>query len=122
MLSRLPFPANPAKREDAADLHECGTLDFFWYVRLPLARPALRAMSVLETIKAWNEQFLPLLVFTDESGWRLPLGIRQFQGQFGTDWGLVRAFVSHLINPAVLVYIFIHRSIVTGLAGGEFKG
>lgn len=104
MLNHRPFPG---KREDAADLHGCGTLDFFWYVLLPLARPALSAISVLETIKAWNEQSLSLLVFTDESRWLLPLGIRQFQGKFGTDWGPVRAFVARLIIPAVLVCIFI---------------
>ncbi|MBK9748648.1 MAG: carbohydrate ABC transporter permease [Anaerolineae bacterium] len=63
-------------REDAADLHGCGTLDFFWYVRLPLARPALSTITVLQTIKAWNEFFLPRLVFTDDSGWPLPLGMQ----------------------------------------------
>jgi raffinose/stachyose/melibiose transport system permease protein len=45
-------------------------------VRLPLARPALSTITVLQTIKAWNEFFLPRLVFTDDSGWSLPLGMQ----------------------------------------------
>lgn len=122
LILRGFFRAIPSELEDAAYIDGCNTLGFFWYVLLPLARPALGAVVVLQTIVAWNEYFLPLLVFTDDSKWPLTLGIMQFQGQFGTDWGRVMAFVSLLIVPAVLFYLFTQRYIVTGLTGGELKG
>lgn len=122
LILRGFFRAIPSELEDAAYIDGCGTLGFFWYVLLPLARPALGAVVVLQTIVSWNEYFLPLLVLTDDSKWPLTLGIMQFQGQFGTDWGRVMAFVSLLIVPAVLFYIFTQRYIVTGLTGGELKG
>lgn len=122
LILRGFFRAIPSELEDAAYIDGCGTLGFFWYVLLPLARPALGAIIVLQTIVAWNEYFLPLLVFTDDSKWPLTLGMMQFQGQYGTDWGRVMAFVSLLIVPAVLFYIFTQRYIVTGLTGGELKG
>ena len=122
LILRGFFRAIPSELEDAAYIDGCGTLGFFWYVLLPLARPALGAVIVLQTIVAWNEYFLPLLVFTDNTKWPLTLGIMQFQGQYGTDWGRVMAFVSVLIVPAVLFYIFTQRYIVTGLTGGELKG
>jgi raffinose/stachyose/melibiose transport system permease protein len=122
LILRGFFRAIPSELEDAAYIDGCGTLGFFWYVLLPLARPALGAVIVLQTIVAWNEYFLPLLVLTDDSKWPLPLGIMQFQGQYGTDWGRVMAFVSLLIVPAVLFYILTQRYIVTGLTGGELKG
>jgi raffinose/stachyose/melibiose transport system permease protein len=122
LILRGFFRAIPSELEDAAYIDGCGTLSFFWYVLLPLARPALGAVVVLQTIVSWNEYFLPLLVFTDDSKWPLTLGIMQFQGQFGTDWGRVMAFVSLLIVPAVLFYILTQRYIVTGLTGGELKG
>lgn len=122
LILRGFFRAIPSELEDAAYIDGCGTLGFFWYVLLPLARPALGAIIVLQTIVAWNEYFLPLLVLTDDSKWPLTLGIMQFQGQYGTDWGRVMAFVSLLIVPAVLFYIFTQRYIVTGLTGGELKG
>jgi raffinose/stachyose/melibiose transport system permease protein len=122
LILRGFFRAIPSELEDAAYIDGCGTLGFFWYVLLPLARPALGAIVVLQTIVSWNEYFLPLLVLTDDSKWPLTLGIMQFQGQFGTDWGRVMAFVSLLIVPAVLFYIFTQRYIVTGLTGGELKG
>jgi len=122
LILRGFFRAIPSELEDAAYIDGCGTLGFFWYVLLPLARPALGAVIVLQTIVSWNEYFLPLLVLTNDAKWPLTLGIMQFQGQFGTDWGRVMAFVSLLIVPAVLFYILTQRYIVTGLTGGELKG
>lgn len=122
LILRGFFRAIPSELEDSAYIDGCGTLGFFWYVLLPLARPSLGAVVVLQTIVAWNEYFLPLLVLTDSASWPLTLGIMQFQGQYGTDWGRVMAFVSLLIVPATLFYMLTQRYIVTGLTGGELKG
>lgn len=122
LILRGFFRAIPIELEDAAYIDGCGILGFFWYVLLPLARPAIGAVLVLQTIVAWNEYFLPLLVLNDEQKWPLTLGIMQFQGQYATDWGRVMAFVSLLIVPAALFYLLTQRYIVTGLTGGEIKG
>lgn len=112
----------PGELEDAAYIDGCSTLEFFVYILLPLSRPALTAVAVLQVIASWNEYFLPLLVLNDQSLWPLPLGISQFQGQYGTDWALVMAYVTLLILPAVVFYLFAEKYIVTGLTGGELKG
>ncbi|MDZ4766142.1 MAG: carbohydrate ABC transporter permease [Chloroflexota bacterium] len=122
LILRTFFRAIPSELEDAAYIDGCSTFEFFRYILFPLARPAIGAILVLQTIVAWNEYFLPLLVLTDESMWPLTLGIMQFRGQYGTDWGKVMAFVSLLIIPAVLFYMLTQRYIVTGLTGGELKG
>ncbi len=112
----------PSELEDAAYIDGCTTFGFFRYILLPLARPALTAVAVLQVIASWNEYFLPLLVLNDQSQWPLPLGVMQYQGQFGTDWARVMAYVSLLIIPAVIFYMFAEKYIVTGLTGGELKG
>jgi len=122
LILRGFFRAIPIELEDASYIDGCSTLGFFRYVLLPLARPALGAILVLQTIVAWNEYFLPLLVLNDDKKWPLTLGIMQFQGQFGTNWAAIMAFVSLLIVPAVLFYLLTQRYIVTGLTGGELKG
>lgn len=122
LILRGFFRTIPSELEDAAYIDGCGTMGFFWYVLLPLARPALGAIVVLQTIVSFNEYFLPLLVLNNESMWPLTLGIMQFQGQYGSDWGRIMAFVSLLIVPAVLFYFATQRYIVTGLTGGELKG
>ncbi len=116
------FISIPGELEDAAYIDGCTTFGFFRHILLPLARPALTAVAVLQVIGSWNEYFLPLLVLNDQTLWPLPLGISQFQGQFGTDWARVMAYVTLLIIPAVIFYLFAEKYIVTGLTGGELKG
>lgn len=116
------FISVPTELEDAAYIDGCTPFGFFWRILLPLARPALTAVAVLQVIAGWNEYFLPLLVLSDANLWPLPLGIMQFQGQFGTDWARVMAYVTLLIIPAVVFYLFAEKYIVTGLTGGELKG
>jgi raffinose/stachyose/melibiose transport system permease protein len=116
------FRSIPGEIEDASYIDGCGTIGFFRYILLPLARPALGTVLVLQTIVAWNEYFLPLLVLNDDKRWPLTLGLFQFQGQYGTDWSRIMAFVSILLVPATIFYLLTQRYIVTGLTGGELKG
>jgi len=116
------FRAIPGELEDAAYIDGCTTFGFFRFILMPIARPALAAVATLQVIAAWNEFFLPLLILNDPKQWPLPLGIMQFQGQFGSDWAGIMAFVTLLIIPAIVFYLFTERYIVTGLTGGELKG
>jgi raffinose/stachyose/melibiose transport system permease protein len=50
------------------------------------------------------------------------LGLQQFQGQYGTDWAPIMAYITLLMIPAVIFYLFTQKYIVTGLTGGELKG
>lgn len=122
LILRGFFASLPQEIEDAAYIDGCSTLGFFWYVALPLVRPALAAVFVLAMVGSWNAFFLPLLVLNKEELWTLPLGIMQFQGQWGTDWARVLAFVSLTLIPTILFYFFAERHIVTGLTAGAVKG
>jgi len=116
------FKAIPRELEDAAYIDGCSRVSFFLYILIPMARPALAAVATLQIISGWNEYFLPLLVLNDPKLWPLPLGMMQFQGQFGTNWSSVMAYVTILMIPAIVFYIFAEKYIVTGLTGGELKG
>ncbi len=122
VILRSFFIHVPSELEDAAYIDGATTFGFFRYILLPLARPALLAVATLQVIAAWNEYFLPLVVLNDQSMWPLPLGIMQFQGQYGTDYARIMAYVTLLIIPAVIFYLFAEKYIVTGLTGGELKG
>lgn len=113
----------PSELEDAAYIDGCTTFGFFYHILLPLSRPALMAVAVIQVINSWNDYFVSLLVLLpDPNLWPLPLGIQQFQGQYGTDWAPIMAYVTLLIIPAIVFYIFTEKYIVTGLTGGELKG
>ena len=89
---------------------------------LPLARPGLSAVAVLTMVTSWNNFFLPLVVLNSDKRWTLPLGVMQYQGQFGTDYAKVLAYVSVAMVPAIVFYLVAERQIIAGLTAGALKG
>jgi raffinose/stachyose/melibiose transport system permease protein len=122
LILRGFFAALPREIEDAAYIDGCSIFGLFWHVALPLVRPALAAVFVLAMVSSWNAFFLPLLVLNQEELYTVPLGIMRFQGQWGTDWARVLAFVSLTMIPTLVFYLFAERHIVTGLTAGAVKG
>jgi raffinose/stachyose/melibiose transport system permease protein len=98
VILRSFFVTIPSELEDAAYIDGCTGVGFFRYILLPLARPALISVATLQVIISWNEYYLPLLVLNDPELWPLPLGIMQFQGQYGTDYARIMAYVTLLIS------------------------
>lgn len=116
------FIGIPQELEEAAYIDGTSMFGFFWYILLPIARPALAAVMVLQIIAAWNDYFLALVVLTSNpQAWPLTLGLQQFQGQYGTDWAPIMAYITLLMIPTVIFYLFTQKYIVTGLTGGELK-
>jgi len=122
LILRGFFASVPLELEEAAAIDGCGTFGFFWRILLPLVRPALAAVVVLTMVASWNNFLLPLLVLNSEQLYTLPLGIMQYQGQFGTDWARVLAFVSLALVPTLIFYFMAERHIVAGLTTGAIKG
>ena len=122
LILRGFFATIPRELDEAAAIDGCTPVGFFVRILLPLMRPALAAVAVLTMVASWNNFFLPLLVLNSEQLYTLPLGIMQFQGQFGTDWGRVLAFVSLTLVPTIAFYLLAERQIIAGLTAGAVKG
>jgi raffinose/stachyose/melibiose transport system permease protein len=122
LLLRGFFATIPRELDEAAAIDGCSAVGYFWRILLPLMRPALAAVAVLTMVLSWNNFFLPLLVLNSEQLYTLPLGVQQFQGQFGTEWNRVLAFVSLSLIPTIGFYLLAERQIVTGLTAGAVKG
>jgi raffinose/stachyose/melibiose transport system permease protein len=122
MILRGFFTAVPAELQDAAYIDGCSSFDFFRRIMLPLVKPSLAAVAALTMILSWNDLLVPLVVLNKDKLWTLPLGIMQFQGQYGQDLALVSAFVALSAIPTVVFYLFAERQIVSGLTAGAIKG
>ncbi len=122
LILRGFFATIPQELEEAAAIDGCTSVGFFVRVLLPLMRPALAAVVVLTMVYSWNDFFLPLLVLNSEKLYTLPLGIMQFQGQFGTNWAAVLAFISLSLVPTIIFYLLAERQIIAGLTAGAVKG
>lgn len=117
------FIGVPKELEEAAYIDGANIYQFFFMILLPMVRPAIFAVATIQIIAAWNEFFLPLVVLGNETeAWPLTLGLMQFQGQYGTDWAAVMTYITILMIPAIIFYLFTQKYIVTGLTGGELKG
>jgi raffinose/stachyose/melibiose transport system permease protein len=121
LLLRNFFRAVPGELEDAAYIDGCGPLGFLWRVLLPLSLPALAIVAVLAMVNSWNQFLLPLIVLNRDSLFTLPLGVMQFQGQYGNDIALVMAYLVIAMVPAVGFYLVAERYLVAGLTAGAVK-
>lgn len=122
VLLRGFFAELPKELFEAALIDGCSYRKMFLQIVLPLSRPILATVGVLALVGSWNNFLLPLVMINRDALYPWPLGIMQFQGQYGTDWGKVLAFVSLTIVPAVGFYLLAQKQIIAGLTAGAVKG
>jgi raffinose/stachyose/melibiose transport system permease protein len=122
LILRGFFVGIPSELQDASYMDGCNDFGFFYYILLPIARPALAAVAALTMIASWNDLLVPLVLINKDKLWTLPLGTMQFQGQYGQDISLVSAFVFLAAVPTLIFYMFAERQIVAGLTAGAVKG
>jgi raffinose/stachyose/melibiose transport system permease protein len=121
-LIRNYFKSMPHELFDAAFVDGCGYAQYFWHVTLPLARPILATVGTVSFVSSWNNYLLPLILLNTETRYPWPLGIMVYQGEFGTDWQLVLAFVTLTILPTIIVFFAAQKHVVAGLTAGAVKG
>jgi multiple sugar transport system permease protein len=122
-LMRQYFLTIPKDYEEAAKLDGAGYFKTYLRVMLPLAGPALAAVTILQFQGTWNDFFWPLIVFLGNSDlYTLPLGIVQFRSEFNTQWPELMAASVLAIGPIALLYIFFQRYFVAGVTAAGVKG
>jgi raffinose/stachyose/melibiose transport system permease protein len=122
VLLRGFFGELPKELFEAALIDGCSYTKMFMQIVIPLSRPIIATVGVLSLVGSWNNFLLPLVMIDRDSLYPWPLGIMQYQGQYGTDWGKVLAFVSLTILPALGFYLLAQKQIIAGLTSGAVKG
>jgi raffinose/stachyose/melibiose transport system permease protein len=109
------------------DLKNAGRIDglseykiFFWLV-LPLVRPAMSTVAVFSMIPIWNDLWFPLILAPGESTKTVTLGSQMFIGQYGTNWNAVLAALSLGIIPVALLYVAFSKNLIRGITSGAVK-
>ena len=123
-LMRQYFLSIPRDLEDAARIDGAGFFTTFWRVMLPLAGPALAAVAILQFQGTWNSFFWPVILLQDPDHYTLPLGLFSFvtSGGFSTNWPPLMAVVVMSTVPILILYIFLQRYFVEGMAASGVKG
>ena len=122
MIFRSFFDGIPAALEDSARIDGCTNWRIFFSVMLPLAKPALIAVAVLQAVSSWNEFLLALLFMTHDDMRTVPLAIIPFIGQFGNQTEYMFATLLLISVPPLLLFVLLQRYFQIGLTTGSVKG
>jgi multiple sugar transport system permease protein len=121
-LLRQFFMSIPRELDEAAKLDGCSFFGIYWRIILPLSRPALVALAIFAIISTWNDFLWPLIV-TNSDGMRvLSIGIASFQGQYTTQYPLLMSGALMATAPMIIVFIFLQKYFIEGIALTGSKG
>jgi len=121
-LLRQFFVSLPVDVEEAARLDGCGPFQIYWRVMLPLAKPGLVALGILTVIAAWSDLLWPLIVNTQPQKMTLAVGLAALQGELTVNYPVIMAAALIATAPLVLVFLFMQRRVVEGIAMSGSKG
>jgi multiple sugar transport system permease protein len=110
----------PRELIDAARIDGAKLIQVWWYVMLPMGRPALLTLGILNTLYCWNDVLISLLVLQRER--TLMVGIAALRGEYTTNVPLLSAGLVLAAAPIVILYAVFQRQIVSGIAVGAVKG
>ncbi|PKO09528.1 MAG: carbohydrate ABC transporter permease [Chloroflexi bacterium HGW-Chloroflexi-2] len=116
------FNSIPKELEEAAEMDGANRLQIFIKIALPLAKPALATLAVIEFLASWNDFLWALLVLKDRTVQTLQPGLRTLQGAYTSEYGLMMAGAVIVAVPVLLLYIFLQRFIVQSVATTGLKG
>lgn len=113
----------PLEIEEAAAIDGCGPLRTFFVVIIPMLRPTLISVGILEIMWIWNDYLLPYLILDRTEYMTIPIHIQYLQGSYGSvDLGAIMALIIISIIPVILFYLTCQKYIIKGVAAGAVKG
>ncbi len=113
----------PLEIEEAAEVDGCSPLRTFFSVVMPMMKPTLISVGILETMWIWNDYLLPYLVLDIKEYRTIPIHIQYLNGSYGqTDIGAIMALIILSIIPIVIFYFSCQKHIIKGVMAGSVKG
>ncbi|NNN68573.1 carbohydrate ABC transporter permease [Vibrio sp. 3-2(1)] len=112
----------PKELLEAAKLDGAGEFRTYWSVVLPLMKPALATLAIVQFVFFWNSFMNPLVVLTSPENYVITQALRSVQGIPNTPWGAVMLGTTISILPLVTIYLFASKQMISGLTSGAVKG
>ena len=112
----------PTSLEEAGRIDGCNQFQTFYQIILPLASPALVITALFSFMSAWTEYVVAAQILQDTHMWTLPLGLKSFESNMGSEWGLYGAASLIVTIPVVILFLSLSKWLVSGLTLGSVKG
>jgi raffinose/stachyose/melibiose transport system permease protein len=117
LILRGYFRSIPDEMIEAAFIDGCSWWAVYWRIVMPVSKPAIVSLLILDGISTWNEFILAQIFIRTQTNRTLPLGVVQFSTEFSTAYELLAAGQIITIMPLILLYLFFQRYFVHGMAG-----
>lgn len=121
LMRQYAASAVPRELIEAARMDGCGEFGIFWWVVLPLLRPALGTLGLVTFIASWNNFIGPLVVMRSAAHYTLPLALRSLQSTVNTEWGALMAGSAVATIPLLVLFALSSRQLIAGLTAGAVK-
>ena len=113
----------PLEIEEVAMIDGCNPIQTFFLIVLPILKPTMVSVGILEAMWVWNDYLLPTLVLDIKSYKTIPMLIQYFRGSYGkVEMGPMMASIMLTVIPIVIVYLVGQKHIIKGVAAGAVKG
>ena len=112
----------PEELSNSARIDGCSEHAIFRRIVMPLTKPALAAVAIVNFIPVWNDFWFPLILIRSNSAKTVPLATALLFGQFETNFGMVFAVLSMASIPVMIFYLLLSRYFVKGITAGAMKG
>ena len=113
----------PLEIEEAAMIDGCNPFQTYFRIVLPVLKPTLISVGILETMWVWNDYLLPYLVLDRKKYTTVPILIQYFKGSYGrVEMGPMMACIMLTVLPIIIVYLFCQKHIIKGVVAGAVKG
>jgi len=112
----------PEELSNSARIDGCSEPIIFFRIILPLIRPALAAVAIINFIPIWNDFWFPLLLIRTDNVKTIPLATALLYGQYETNFGLIFSVLVAASLPVIIFYLIMSRQFIKGLAAGALKG
>lgn len=112
----------PEELSNSARIDGCSEPKIFYKIIVPLIRPALAAVAIINFIPIWNDFWFPLVLIRTDNMKTIPLATALLYGQYETNFGLIFAVLSMASLPVIIFYLILSRQFIKGLTAGALKG
>jgi multiple sugar transport system permease protein len=120
-LFRQYFQVIPKSIFEQAEIDGCNPLQAYWYIALPISRPAAAAVLVFVFIGSWNDFLGPLIYLNTTNKYTVSLGLSLFQGMYWTQLHYLMPMSLLALLPVVVLFIFAQRYLVSGITTTGIK-
>jgi len=122
LMRQFMINSVPSEILDAGRIDGSSEFGLFFRLVLPLARPAIGALTIFTFLGSWNSFIWPLIILRSADKYTLPIGLQNLLGLYNQEYGMIMAAAFLVALPIIVLFMLMQRQFIAGLTVGSVKG